>query len=285
MNELVSVVVPCYNQAIFLDEALDSVFNQTHENWECIIVNDGSPDNTEVIAKSWCKKDERFKYIYQDNQGLCAARNRGVSESNGRFILPLDADDFFSRQYMSQAVSAFQKNSRLKVVYCKAQKFGMVEGIWQLPSFSLQALSRNNMIFQSAMYKKTDWEAVGGYDIQMKYGWEDWEFWISMLKYEGEVLCLDHVGFFYRIRENSMLQKITPGQSKYLLEYLSVKHADFFVREYGSFKYMEQQLELLHKQYEELLKSKKFVLDIFCRTFIGIKVFSKYQKYYESRKN
>jgi glycosyltransferase involved in cell wall biosynthesis len=64
---VISIIVPCYNQAQYLDEALNSVLNQTYENWECIIVNDGSPDNTEFVAQKWCAKDIRFKYIFQKN--------------------------------------------------------------------------------------------------------------------------------------------------------------------------------------------------------------------------
>jgi len=63
INSLVSVIIPCYNQAKYLPDSLGSIYNQTHQIWECIIVNDGSPDNTEEVALEWCKKDERFKYF------------------------------------------------------------------------------------------------------------------------------------------------------------------------------------------------------------------------------
>ena len=74
-NPLVSIIVPCYNQAQYLPETLDSVLAQTYPYWECIIVNDGSPDNTEEIAKHYCEKDSRFKYVYKENGGLSSARN------------------------------------------------------------------------------------------------------------------------------------------------------------------------------------------------------------------
>jgi glycosyltransferase involved in cell wall biosynthesis len=78
MNPKISVIVPCYNQAIYLDECLQSVLDQTHENWECIIVNDGSTDHTEETAKKWTEKDARFIYIYKKNGGLSSARNAGL---------------------------------------------------------------------------------------------------------------------------------------------------------------------------------------------------------------
>ena len=93
MNTKVSVIVPCYNQAQYLDEALQSILNQSFTDWECIVVNDGSKDNTEFISNEWIKKDSRFKYVYQDNGGLSNARNVGIKKAEGEFILPLDADD------------------------------------------------------------------------------------------------------------------------------------------------------------------------------------------------
>ena len=83
MNPLVSIIVPCYNQAQFLPEALQSVLEQTHTNWECIIVNDGSPDNTEGVAQEWLVKDSRFKYVYKENGGLSSARNAGLDKVVG----------------------------------------------------------------------------------------------------------------------------------------------------------------------------------------------------------
>ena len=93
MNPLISVIVPCYNQAQYLDECLQSVLDQTYQNWECIIVNDGSPDHTEEIAKRWLEKDNRFRYIYKDNGGLSSARNAGIREAKGEYLFFLDSDD------------------------------------------------------------------------------------------------------------------------------------------------------------------------------------------------
>lgn len=85
-NPLISVIVPCYNQAQYLDECLQSVVEQTYPNWECIIVNDGSPDNTEEIALQWTEKDSRFIYIKKENGGLSSARNAGLEIAKGKWI-------------------------------------------------------------------------------------------------------------------------------------------------------------------------------------------------------
>lgn len=277
-NPIVSIIVPCYNQAQYLDESLQSILDQTYANWECIVVNDGSHDATDVVIKGWLEKDTRFKYLKKINEGLCSARNSGILMADGEIILPLDADDKIAPNYTTLAVEAFDKDQTLKVVYCKAEKFEDETGEWKLPSFSLFNLSRNNLIFCSAFFKKEDWKAVGGYDIKMKFGWEDWEFWISLLKNGGNVKCLEELGFYYRIKSTSMLRTIQREKETENLNYLSIKHADFFVKHYGSFKAMEHQLMALERKNEENLKSEKFVIDLFCTTFFGFSIFGKYKK-------
>ncbi len=102
MNQpLISVIVPCYNQAQYMDECLQSVLDQTYQNWECIIVNDGSPDNTEEVARRWLNKDSRFRYFYKDNGGAGSARNLGLKKSNGTWIQFLDGDDFINKDKLS----------------------------------------------------------------------------------------------------------------------------------------------------------------------------------------
>ena len=97
MNNKISIIVPCYNQAQYLDECLQSVLEQTYENWECIIVNDGSPDDTEVVAKKWLEKDNRFQYLYKKNGGLSSARNAGIKQAKGVYIQLLDSDDLLQK--------------------------------------------------------------------------------------------------------------------------------------------------------------------------------------------
>lgn len=277
LNKKVSIIVPCYNQSHFLSEALQSVLEQSYSNWECLIVDDGSPDNTEEVALKWCETDERFIYFKKENEGLSAARNSGIENANGEFILPLDADDKISPNYIELATNCMMNDVSLSVVYCNAEKFGDENGFWKLPNFSLQNLSRNNIIFPCAMYKKETWERVGGYDSKMIYGWEDWEFWIAILKNGGKAYRLSEVGFYYRIKDDSMLKKIDKEKGRYLLEYLSVKHADFFVKHYGSFKHMEELLYYKEFEFEQKVKSKKFLLNQLFKVVLNINLFKKYR--------
>ncbi|GAA4976044.1 glycosyltransferase family A protein [Algibacter aquimarinus] len=272
-TDLVSIIVPCYNQSQYLDECLLSVLNQTFADWECIIVNDGSTDSTQKTAKKWLEKDERFKYAFQESSGLSSARNYGIKQANGEFVLPLDADDKIGVDYLQLAIKEFKKNTKLKVVYCKAEKFGEVNEIWKLPEFSLHNLSLKNMIFCTAMFRKIDCQAIGGFDVNMLYGWEDWEFWISMLKKGGEVKRINSIQFYYRIKSDSMLMAMNPEKVKYTEEYLSIKHADFFVKQLGSFKSLLRATDEVKNDYEEKLNSEKFIVNSFFKKFLGITIF------------
>lgn len=266
MKKLVSIIVPCYSQAQYLDEALQSVLNQTYTNWECIIINDGSPDHTEEVAQRWVSKDSRFVCLKKENGGLSSARNAGITIAKGEFIVPLDADDKVAPNYIDLAVSSFQEDDSLKVVYSKAEKFGEAVGVWNLKPFSLIDLARFNMIFCSAVFRRADWELVGGYDVNMIYGLEDWEFWIAILKNGGNVKCLDEVGFYYRIRGNSMARTIKQDHKKYSEIYVTKKHIEFYISNYDS-------LNKTRKRNVENLKSEKFVINLFTKRFFGFEFF------------
>lgn len=109
-NPLISVIVPCYNQAQYLDECLQSVLDQTYPHWECIIVNDGSPDNTEEVALEWTKKDTRYIYTKKENGGLSSARNAGLEIVKGEWIQFLDCDDTLETTKFEKSLEFFTKN-------------------------------------------------------------------------------------------------------------------------------------------------------------------------------
>ncbi|TVZ59152.1 glycosyltransferase involved in cell wall biosynthesis [Flavobacteriaceae bacterium MAR_2010_105] len=265
-NILISVVVPCFNQAAYLEEALESVIDQTFLKWECIIVNDGSTDQTQFIIDKWVKKDERFIHFYQENSGLSSARNLGISKAKGFYILPLDADDKISNDYLDLAFNQFENNPNLKVVYSKAEKFGSENGAWNLRPFSLFNLALGNVIYCSGFFKKADWERIGGYDEDMHFGFEDWEFWIRLLKNEeGEVLCIDKVCFYYRVKESSMLKAIDSHKKQDLIQYITIKHPDFFVKQFGTYhSYMQNGLKE-NADLKRLLRSRKHAIKTLLR--------------------
>lgn len=114
----VSVIIPCYKQAVFLPQAIDSVLAQTHDDLECIVVNDGSPDNTREVVASYLLRDSRVRYVEQSNQGLSAARNRGLAEAKGRYIQFLDSDDLLAPEKLQLQLKALETCHEIAFSYC-----------------------------------------------------------------------------------------------------------------------------------------------------------------------
>lgn len=230
MDIIVSIVIPIFNQAQFLSETVESVINSTFKQVEIIIVDDGSTDGSaEVALKLKDASPQIASVIIQENSGPAKARNEGIKIARGKYILPLDGDDLIAPTYIENAVKALEENPEVKVVYSEAEKFGDKTGKWKLKPFSLKALSLDNMIFVSAFYRKKDWENVGGYDERMTWGWEDWEFWINMLKSGGGVVKLPETGFFYRIRKNSRRKSTNKESKQKTIDLINSKHLDFMV--------------------------------------------------------
>lgn len=233
MEHRVSVVIPCYNDGKYLREAVQSVLQSTYENIQILIIDDGSTDNTKLVALDLQQLSPKVEYYYQTNSGLSSARNSGIDIANGEYILPLDADDKISPDYISEGVKVLLEKPDVKVVYCNANFFGNKEGPWSLKPYSSKMLPHENVIFCSALYRKQDWSDVGGYSSEMKSGWEDWEFWISVLKSGGKVIKLPITGFFYRIKENSMRKGMTKKKKAASIKFLNEKHKDFFYERLG----------------------------------------------------
>jgi glycosyltransferase involved in cell wall biosynthesis len=254
----ISIIVPCYNQASFLPETLNSVLAQTAANWECIIVNDGSTDDTEAVAKEWAAKDERFKYIHQQNSGLSAARNTGIESAKGEYILPLDADDLIGKEYIEKALKAYEANKNLKLVYCLANKFGSENGQWELPPYSYQYLLMNNCIFCSAIYPKSVWEVVGGYNIDFKKGYEDWDFWLKILDEESSVYQIPEHLFSYRIKPGSMLSSMSTEDIENARTIIYYNKVDFYTQRFGSYLKILYDNYLLKDQVERMQNSNSY---------------------------
>ena len=208
LNKMVSIIIPCYNQGKFLDEALQSVLNQTYKNWECIIVNDGSTDNSEVIAKSWIIKDARFTYFHKENGGVSSSRNLGIKKAKGGFIQFLDADDILAKDKITISMAAIQEHS-VAVVCTNYAVFE--ESVAKLqPAFS--QLSNFEFTFYNLARYWND-----GFTIPihcwffkadlLKNNWfpegltaqEDWFMWLRIFQKNPKTYYVAQVLAFYRI--------------------------------------------------------------------------------------
>lgn len=204
-NLFVSVIVPCYNANLTIIETLASVHAQTYEYVECLIVDDGSTDDTVHNVEKYIDDKNNFRLIKINNSGVSNARNTGIRESKGRYILPLDSDDLIDNTFIEKFFNYFNENQDLKLVYSEGLLFGDENGLWNLPVYNFKKMLHYNMVGNSSMFLKEDFERVGGYRENMTHGLEDWDFWIALLSiYDNEqVYKIDEPLFHYRVSNSS----------------------------------------------------------------------------------
>jgi glycosyltransferase involved in cell wall biosynthesis len=230
----VSIIVPCYNQAQYLDGSLQSLRDQTHTDWECLIVNDGSPDNTEEVVRKWEAKDPRFAYVYKENGGVSSARNLGIQAAKGEFILTLDADDMYEATFLGKAFAVLVNNPEIGIVSSWGRFFKAGK---QLQVFQTTAQSVTDFLFHngvnngSSLFRKVCWEQAGGYDENPANGYEDWEFYLRVCALGWKVHVIEEVLFCYRqsvvSRSAGMNRKHNATQ-----KYIYIKNKDIYCMHY-----------------------------------------------------
>lgn len=225
----VSVIIPCYNHGVFLPETLESLRLQTYKYFEIIVVDDGSTDKGTIdILESLDQQDIRV--IRTQNRGVSAARNRGISEALGEYILPLDADDKIASSYLEKATVVLDEDPRVGVVFSERVMFGEREGIDPLPAYDERAMLIENLIYPAAMFRKSDWKRAGGYNEQMVYGWEDWDFWLAMIRLPVKVVKIPEELFFYRVRSASRDHSLTFWRKLWMYLLIMRRHRGYFLR-------------------------------------------------------
>lgn len=191
-NPVVSVIIPTYNRANLIGKAIKSVLEQTYQDFEIIVVDDGSTDNTVDIIKGFKKKDERFKYIrYKKNRGCSAARNAGIKVARGKYIAFQDSDDEWFQEKLEKQVEVFKNASpEVGVVYAefwriKDNRKTNIPPSWikQKEDNIYKELLKGNFIGTPVvLVRKECFEKVGLFDEHIS-AFEDWELWIRISKY------------------------------------------------------------------------------------------------------
>lgn len=254
-NPLISFVIPCYNDKKYIEECVNSALNQTYKNIEIIIVDDGSDEETKLVLQKIEPKIS--KLITQKNQGQSCARNIGIKNAKGTYILNLDSDDFFEPTFCEKAISNFKSDTTCKIVtsftnIIYEQTYKKEKYIPQGGNISKMMYS--NTAMGSCMFLKENWKNVGGYDESMKSGFEDWEFYIRVLKSGGVVKVIPEYLFNYRRKLQSTTVKA--NKIKYnLLQYIFVKHKELYVNNFDGF--LDFFLNKIKKEEEEKIKKEE----------------------------
>lgn len=234
MNSLVSIIIPCYNDAQYIEQAVQSALDQTYPYKEIIVVDDGSNAETKTVLKKLEPKITLL--ITQENQGQSTARNVGINAASGEFILVLDSDDYFEPSFCEEAVAILQSNFEAKIVTSHVRRFtdDKTLDLFVPSGGDITVFVLYNGASGSSMFRKSDALEVGAYDEQMRKGFEDWEFYIRLLADGGYAHVIPKVYLNYRIRPNSTTSRANKVKTD-LLHYIYIKNQSVFIQYYDTF--------------------------------------------------
>lgn len=201
---------------------------------ELIIVNDGSIDALTIDVIEQARR-EGIRVIDQPNSGLAKARNAGINEAIGKYVLPLDADNRLCSEYLGAGLEVLEREPAVGIVYSNRALFGERHEILKVREFDLSWLLMANFIDACAIFRRSVWEQCNGYSIDMPVqGYEDWDLWIRAAANGWSFKHLNVVGFEYRVRTNSMSATMTP-RVEFVREYLVKKYSHLYAKEYYRF--------------------------------------------------
>jgi glycosyltransferase involved in cell wall biosynthesis len=205
-----SIIIPCYNQAHFITDAVQSILKQECQDFEVIIVDDVSTDDIVTVSKQWTETDSRIKLINKKNGGLSSARNAGLSVAKGEIIQFLDADDFLLDNCLFKVQTFFSSIPNADIVRVGYQYVGqsdlrIISTVYPAAANDyFQFIRKNNLgPCHSVFIKSAVAQRLGGFDEQLKSA-EDWDFWIRAVKTDALILTLPEVLVAYRYVDDSM---------------------------------------------------------------------------------
>lgn len=226
-----SIILPTYNRAHFLSEAIESVRYQTYNDWELIIIDDGSTDNTSELVESYCKKDNRILYIYQENAERSAARNNGIDHAVGEYICFLDSDDYYLQDKLINLKEAIDKNGNPIKLFYDGLIFQRSD---QLLSSDIPTKKKNEAIYEFLLENPLFSQQICGQKSIF-----------TKQKYNPKLRIGEDVELWMRIALEFELKPVYSHQT------VIVEHDDRSVnlKKYNSAKEQLKQLNLIYSQY------------------------------------
>lgn len=218
---MISIIIPVYNVSQYLNECIQSVINQSYQDFECILIDDGSSDGSEIICDQWEQKDSRIKVIHQSNQGVSKARNKGITEAQGKYITFIDSDDWIDSNYLNTLLQPIEEYN-VDLVVCGLQQYysnrtfknysyktGIIH-IEQQDTNAFTDINKKFLLFGPVikLYKRT---IIQTYNVhfppEYTYG-EDLLFNYNYLEYVKAIYIVDQCLYHYRIIGSGTLSSI-----------------------------------------------------------------------------
>lgn len=259
---MISVVIPTYNYAHFLGDAIDSILNQSYADWECIIVDDGSTDETKVKVNDYIKKDPRVKYYFQSNLGLSTARNKGIELAKGKWVQLLDADDTIDKTKFTVEMALCEVNPSIDIVTGNYLLMN-VDGQSLKPHVGTRARFIDKPLTEfisnwekgfsipihSFLFKKTCFEKWGNFDKRLKTH-EDLSLHLMFAFQNAFYFYHPEVVAYYRIHNASMARNYTNMFQGYL------QALEYFVSE--NKPSIGIRLRIYHRYFQEIARMISF---------------------------
>ena len=216
-NPRISIIIPTYNYRGYIRQAIDSALAQTYDNFEVIVVDDGSTDNSWDIITSYVN-GFKIRPIWQENSGVSAARNNGIKNSTGEFFLPLDADDWLEPNYLEKTVPQMQ-DPTVAIVSTDYLKFGVDSSYQETSALTLEHEFHGNGIPNTSLVRRAAFDQTPGYSTvfverkrnKQALGYEDWNLWLDILKRGWKTAVVHEPLYHYRTKATSVWVPAPPG--------------------------------------------------------------------------
>lgn len=204
---MVSAIIPCYNYGKYLDFSVNSILEQTYQDVEIIIVDDGS-DDAYTIQKLNTYNKPKTKVIQREKGYPAAARNTGFKHASGDYILVLDADDLLEKTFLEKAVMCLDEEANIGAVSSYVLDFGYVDSVWRPTGGGIENFKYKINCGSAALVRRKAWEECGGYNEKFIHIYEDWNFWIDITKRGWNIRVIPELLFYYRTKEVSRVTDV-----------------------------------------------------------------------------
>lgn len=229
----ISIVIPCYNHGEYMPDTLTSIEQIEDKGlYEVIIVNDGSTDvaTNEYLRDLQQQNKPNYTVLFQENQGVCIARNNALKHATGEYVLPVDSDNKITKEYVYKAIEVLDNNEDITIVYCDYTLMGEETGIKVAGPFNLQRLMLGNFIDNCSVYRRSLLSKIGYLETYKTInGVEDWEFWLRAAFNGYKFHYINEPLFEYRVLENSGTARLKADKSK------GISNTELFKRKYKEY--------------------------------------------------
>lgn len=205
----ISIVIPSFNQSEYLEDSIESCYNQTLPACEILVIDDGSLDDSLEVARRYEFKEfpmieSPVRVISQVNKGLPSARNTGIMNAKGDYIQFLDADDMLKEKAIAR-ITQEMNETNADIVTPSFKEFGKSDRDVILGGFTMDDLKLANRLGYFSCVRKSALLEVGGFSPRMKFGWEDWHIWFDLFRRGKTIAVIQEILVMYRVKEKSMI--------------------------------------------------------------------------------